>query len=232
MYTNHFVFASASSFCIVLQANLQQAECQALSAESMYDELQPMPSRGSINASLVDDAWQQRSTPETGGAWNAGRVARIFATLISGAYCGYSLYKYNLFVLRSGGYLPWWMYLITYLPAIIGTLVVFVPGCIMACSKACCCKPSIKSMGQVQLIGAVICLLYELYNMVCAAVLCAKQNRGFGPRPGGNHTPSACPDGFNSFYWSPGPPHYNSGIVNFPVSMLLMLCTCIAVFSK
>ena len=207
---------------------------QTSSAESTYEELP----RSSINAPLVNNRnWQHQHITETNVAdcvCNTVTVARIFATLLSGGYCGVTLWQFIMVLIFRGdtsivGAL--------FLAAISGSLGTFIAGCMMACRKSCCCKSSITRLAMVQFIGGAACMLAEFGWMIFDAVRCRNPN----PSPNGtlgDHTNDnmsnttfgpemAENDSCFSGFWYPG-----WGFIDFPICVALLLCTCVSAFKK
>lgn len=213
---------------------------QTSSAESTYEELPP---RSSINAPLVNNRnWQHQHITETNVSdcvCNTVTVARIFATLLSGGYCGWMLCRF-IYVIRMFSRDNEHMITIAgalFLAAISGSLGTFIAGCMMACRKSCCCKSSITRLAMVQFIGGAACMLAEFGLMIFDAVRCRNPN----PSPNGtlgDHTNDnmsnttfgpemAENDSCFSGFWYPG-----FGFIDFPICVVLLLCTCVSAFKK
>lgn len=228
---------------------------QTSSAEITYEGLPP--TRSSINAPLVNNRnWQHQHSTETNVSdcvCNTVTVARIFATLLSGGYCGVTLSRlwqfikpYNIF--RGDTILDYSIAGALFLAAISGSLGTFIAGCIMACRKSCCCKSSITRLAMVQFIGGAACMLAEFGWMIWEAVRCRNpiyppgngilsdrtnnnmSNTTYGPEMAGwgNATPpvphSVC---FQNLYWD-----IAWGYIDFPTCVVLLLCTCVSAFKK
>ena len=222
---------------------------QTSSAESTYEELPP--SRSSINAPLVNnDNWQQHTGITTGVSFglvatgtlsgqvsvpfsrgggslgtdcvcNTATVARIFATLISGGFCGWRLYLFIVFTFFRGWRQPD-LWNAVMLVEILGSLCAFIAGCLMTCGKkVCCCKCSISTFTTVQVIGAAACILMEFGAMIDNAVLCKNYNSS--APPGYANQTNGCDAGFYETYWNDW-----QGNVNFPICAVLLICTCIS----
>lgn len=161
-------------------------------AEGIYEEWPP--TRGPIHVPLINDDLQQHKPGGSGSGCNT--MARVFATLLSGLFCAWSLIRFISFILGSLGgdgryydmvVLAW----ILFLADISGSLVSCAAGCTMACYKSCCAISIVNTptLAIMQLIGSVVCILAEFGWMICIVEHCRNGSVSHNSTSSSNSSP-------------------------------------------
>lgn len=149
-----------------------------------------------------------------------------------------------------------------FLVNVVGSFEIFAAGCCMAFAKKCGCHTSlfkISNLAKMQLAGSVVCTLVALGWMIFVAEWCQNGAPGGGNSTNHNHTSpemymfgpqlhptmhrgnpgnsSASGDTpcFKHSYWMRDGPIGGLagwGMVDVPVCIVLLGCTCVSVFQK
>lgn len=142
-----------------------------------------------------------------------------------------------------------------FLASVVGSFGIFAAGCSMACAKKCGCHSSLfktSNLAKVQLAGSVVCTLVAFGWMIFVAEWCRSGGSGGGASNHTNHTssgpqlhPTMHSGDYNTHnstqnthcfwhsYWMREGPMWGLagwGIIDAPVCVVLLGCTCVSVF--